>query len=226
MILLARFSFLLLVIGLISPAHAELKKWIDDDGQVHYGDTIPPRYLKQQHQVLNPQGVVIENVEAAKTVEELLEEKRQQRIALIKEKKRKQQEFKDRVLLDTYTTERDLIGARDERTTTIDSLIQLTQSIIDSNLEQLTRLNKRMEEFERFKKPVTDNMVEQKRILESQIKANQEYIVDQQSERERIVDTFNQDLERFRFLKQQELVRQADRERLRLERRKLEELIE
>ena len=72
--LLALFCFSL-------PAHAELKKWVDKAGQVHYGDKIPPQYLRKEHQIMNKEGVVVESIPAAKTEAELREEKRQQRLA-------------------------------------------------------------------------------------------------------------------------------------------------
>jgi len=218
--------YILLILFCLSlPAHAELKKWIDKDGQIHYGDKIPPQYLRKEHQIINKEGVVVENVPAAKTEEQLLQEKRQARIDKIKSEKKRQQDFKDKVLIDTYTTERDLLKAREERVSTFTSLIDLTGTIIKSNEEQLERLLKRKAEFERFQKELPVHMKAQEEILRQQIIANQGYVKDQKIERQKIIDRFEKDLARFLYLKEQERLRNLEIERRRLERKRLEEEI-
>jgi len=218
--------FLLFALFLLSlPAEAELKKWIDKSGQVHYGDKIPTQYLRKEHQIINKEGVVVENVPAAKTEEQLLQEKRQQRIDKIKAEKKRQQDFKDRVLLDTYTTERDLMKARNERLSTFTSLIDLTGTIIKSNEEQLERLLKRKAEFERFQKELPVHMKAQEDILRQQIIDNKGYVKDQKKERKKIEVKFQKDLQRFLYLKQQHRNKELELERRRLERKKLEDEI-
>ena len=218
--------YLLLLIFCISlPAQAELKKWVDKDGQIHYGDKVPPQYLRQEHQIINQEGVVLETVPAAKTEAQLREEKRQAKIAKIKAEKKRQQDFKDKVLIDTYTTERDLLKAREERLGTFNSLIELTGTIIKSNEDQLERLLKRKTEFERFQKKLPIHMKEQEEILRQQIIANQGYVQDQMSERQKIVKKFEQDLSRFLYLKEQERIRNAKIEERRRERKRLEDEI-
>ena len=218
--------FLLVALFLLSlPVEAELKKWIDKDGQVHYGDKIPTQYLRKEHQIINREGVVVENVPAAKTEEQLIQEKRQQRIDKIKAEKKRQQDFKDRVLLDTYTTERDLMKARNERLSTFTSLIDLTGTIIKSNEEQLERLLKRKAEFERFQKELPVHMKAQEDILRQQIIDNKGYVKDQKKERKKIEVKFQKDLQRFLYLKQQHRNKELELERRRLERKKLEDEI-
>ena len=213
----------LLLICTSTPAFAELKKWVDEKGQIHYGDKIPARYLRKEHQIMNTEGVIIENVPAAKTAEQLREERRQAKIAKIKAEKKRQQDFKDRVLIDTYTTERDLLKAREERLGTFNSLIDLTLTIITSNEEQLERLLKRKAEFERFQKELPIHMKEQEKILRQQIIDNKGYVEDQRKERAKIEKQFVKDLARYSQLKEQERLRKLEIERRRLERKRLEE---
>ena len=35
----------------------KLYRWVDKDGQVHYGDSVPPEYAEQDRDILNRQGV-------------------------------------------------------------------------------------------------------------------------------------------------------------------------
>lgn len=220
---LLRYILLALFCLTSLPVQAELKKWVDEKGQIHYGDKIPPKYLRKEHQIMNREGVIIENIPAAKTDAELLQERRQARIAKIAAEKKRQQDFKDKVLIDTYTLEEDLISARNERLSTFTSLIDLTDTIIKSNQEQLERLLKRKSEFERFQKELPVHMKEQEKILRQQIIANKGYVKDQKKERQKIVDQFETDLNRFLYLKEQERNRKLELERRRIERKKLED---
>lgn len=217
------FSILLLSLSICTPAQAELKKWVDEKGQIHYGDKVPSRYLRKEHQIMNKEGVIVETVPAAKTEAQLKEERRQAKIAKIKAEKKRQQDFRDRVLLDTYTTERDLLKAREERLGTFNSLIDLTRTIIKSNKEQLERLLTRKAEFERFQKELPIHMKKQETILRQQIIDNKSYVEDQMAERQKVVDKFEKDLARYSYLKKQQQLREAEIERRRLERQRREE---
>lgn len=223
--LITLFSLLCLSLPALAndSVHIDLKKWVDENGQVHYGDSIPTRYLRQEHQIINEDGVVLEDVPAAKTEAQLREEKRQAKLEKIRAEKKRQQDFKDRVLIDTYTTERDLMKAREERLSTFTSLIDLTGTIIKSNEEQLDRLLKRKAEFEKFDKALPIHMAEQERILRQQIKDNLVYVEDQKKERQKIIDQFDKDLARYLYLKKQEELKQLERQRRILERRQKEE---
>lgn len=38
-------------------------RWVDDEGKVHFGRTLPPEYADKPYQILNQDGVVIERVD-------------------------------------------------------------------------------------------------------------------------------------------------------------------
>jgi hypothetical protein len=62
---LNRAGAVLLALGLVygAPAVAEdVYRWVDEDGKVHYGRTLPPEYANKPYDILNAQGVVIERV--------------------------------------------------------------------------------------------------------------------------------------------------------------------
>lgn len=62
---LNRASAVLLALGLVygAPTVAEdVYRWVDEDGKVHYGRTLPPEYANKPYDILNSQGVVIERV--------------------------------------------------------------------------------------------------------------------------------------------------------------------
>ncbi len=52
-------------LGAFSKGGTKAYKWMDKDGVVHYGDTIPPEYSEQAHQELNSQGVAVRDFRAS-----------------------------------------------------------------------------------------------------------------------------------------------------------------
>ena len=61
-------------------------RWVDEDGVVHYGDSVPPEYSKQERQIVNDYGVEIDRLAREKTAAELSAE--QEALALEQEKQR------------------------------------------------------------------------------------------------------------------------------------------
>ena len=142
-----RFSLLILsaiVFGSAFSVQAKTYKWTDEEGQIHFGDRIPSRYLVKEHVELNEQGVVTRYRAAAKTAEEKAEEKRienEKKKAELLEKKKRQ---RDRVLLDTYTTERDLFIARDARLDAVDSQIRLAETIVNDSAKKIEEMDQQI----------------------------------------------------------------------------------
>src|SRR5262249_22207588 len=83
-------------------------RWVDDQGVVHYGDSIPAQYAEKAHEMLNKQGVEVGHTEAQKTSEQLAAEARVQAEVL----KRQQH---DNFLVATYTSVKDIESLRDVR---------------------------------------------------------------------------------------------------------------
>jgi len=52
-------SLLFLATGLVlaGSAHAEVYKWVDENGEVHYSETLPPDFQDKKADVLNSEGV-------------------------------------------------------------------------------------------------------------------------------------------------------------------------
>ena len=45
---------------------AGMYKWVDDQGKTYYGDSVPPKYAKQQRKSINTQGRTVKVYEAAR----------------------------------------------------------------------------------------------------------------------------------------------------------------
>ncbi len=186
----------------VTPAQAgKLKKWVDENGRVQYGDHIPARYAKQSVQTLNSQGVVVETRAAAKTPEQIKEEQRLAAIKAEQERKRHEQQRKDRILLDTFTNEDEMILTRDGKIEAIEAIIRVTNGRIAKIRQRLTAQKKRAANMERSGKPVPESLTRQIGESRNQIQQNIAYIDNRRLEQQAIREKFEADIKRFRELK-------------------------
>ncbi len=213
-----RFPFLALAIilaGSVFSAQAKMYKWVDENGQMHFGDKIPPEYQVKEHDELNEHGVKIKHRAAAKTAEEKAEERRlkyEQKKAALIEKKKKQ---RDRVLLDTYTTERDLIVARDSRLDAVDSQIHLAETIISDSNKKIEAMDKQIGQIQASNRQVPPDLYDRLEIEKKQVVVQSKVMAQHKKRRDSISRQFNDYIERFKVLKAEQ---KAKRERIARER--------
>lgn len=172
-------------------------KWVDNEGQVHYGNRVPPEYARAERRVINEQGRTIQVYEAAKTPEE----RAAARAAAEKEAKRKALEEKqaihDRSLLATYATEKDMQLARDGKIASVDALLQLTNSRIESMKVRLLDLTEEAATYERSGKRLPHSLEGQIKNLRAQIARNEEFVKEKELELSDIKNQFDTDINRF-----------------------------
>lgn len=117
----------ILLIAALTVAQSALAttyKWVDEHGRTQYGDTIPPQYVKQGSEELNKKGVVIKRTAGA-----LNEEQRKAKLEADAKKKDEEyqaleQKRKDRALLSTYTSEKEIDLIRDRNLRPFDQQIK------------------------------------------------------------------------------------------------------
>lgn len=186
-------------------SYAALNKWVDEHGKVHYGDRVPSQYLKKDRQILSEQGVVVRRIEAKKTEEQLQEEQKSKskeseaaRKKMIEDRKKA---LRDRVLLETFTTERDLVIARDDRIGAVDSQIQLTESNIKDQEKKLEAVRKQITDIEKSGREVPENTRKEVVSVSRQLETYYQYVENKNIERNEIMKKFDEDIKRFRELK-------------------------
>jgi Domain of unknown function (DUF4124) len=213
-----RFTFFTLSAILLVcafPAQAKMYKWVDEDGQIHFGDKIPTKYMLKEHDELNEHGVRTRHREAAKTPEQKAEDRRLERerekIAL-QEKKKKQ---RDRVLLDTYTTERDLIVARDSRLDAVNSQIRLAETIISDSNKKIESMEQQVAEIKASNREVPVDLYNRIDNEKEQVAVQTEVMEKHKKRSVKISKQFNGYIERFKVLKAEQ---KEKRERLAEER--------
>ncbi|MGH8195339.1 MAG: DUF4124 domain-containing protein [Woeseiaceae bacterium] len=180
----------------------KLYRWVDKNGIVHYGDTVPAEYAELEKQVLNERGITLDVLHGKKTPEELAEEKRQQELLAEREAQRRQ----DRALLATYLSVDEIVMHRDRR-------IELFQAQSRVTELYLRNLQKRLEKLQGLAagfRPYSDNpdaeMIDPD--LASDIAETRDTIARHEANLKRfkedeqnIVASFNGDITRFKSLK-------------------------
>ena len=170
-----RFTLFPLSVVLLScafSAQAKMYKWVDENGQMHFGDKIPQKYMTKEHDELNERGMKVRHKEAEKSAQEKaeaqrLEEERKQ-AALEAEKQKKL----DQVLLDAYDSENDLVAARDSRLDAVASQIKLSEAIIAESNKKIKSLEERVAEIQKSGRVVPEN-------LYANIKNEKQYVATQ-----------------------------------------------
>jgi len=185
---------------------AKLYRWVDENGEVHYTDTLPPEQAGQAHQQLNTQGITVKSVDKAKSREQLAAEKQAQeeaaRRAADAERARRLQAERDRTLLHTYVNEQDIIESRDRNIATIEGTINLS----NNNLEKLRAQAESLRNDLAQAQPGSEAAIKVESALrqtEDQIRDFENFIGKKRAEQNSLQQKFDENLRRFRELRQQ-----------------------
>jgi len=197
-------TFILLVVAIFSmdsACAARLYKWVDDQGQVHFSDKIPPQDIKRQHTEIDNNGLETKTVAAEKTPEELATEQRQQAIKAEQDRQAQERAEQDRILLETYSTEKEIMAARDRKLATMEATNQLTMGSIDSLTIKLQAQMKNAADYERQGQAVPDTVLKEIDDIKQEIEHHRAMIKAQQQEEEQLKAKYQTYIDRYRELK-------------------------
>ena len=180
----------------------KLYRWVDVEGIVHYGDSIPAEYTDLERHIVNDHGITVSVMRAKRTAEEIAEDKRQDELRLKRDLQRRQ----DQALLATYLTVDEILLHRDRRVELFQAQARVTELYL-SNLKR--RLDKLQEEASQYQPYSTDPDAEMiDPDLAGDIATTKETVERHQANLERfhedeqnIVARFDGDVDRFRRLK-------------------------
>jgi hypothetical protein len=209
----AFLSFLSLAAG--AAETERVYKWVDEDGQIHYGDSIPPEFSDLPKQVLNDHGITVDHLEGRKTPEQLAAEKQARELALQKEL----QNRADQALLQTYLSVDEIVMHRDRRIELFQAQSRVTDRIelfqAQSRVTELylrnleRRLTKLKRDASRYR-PYSDDpdapliepdLVADINETQSTISRHQENLLKYQSDEQQMIARFEGDINRFKTLK-------------------------
>lgn len=180
---------------------AEYKCWMNKQGVRECGSSVPPEYAQGRIEVVNERGLIIRVIEPAKTREQLEKEREQERLRMEREAIKREQERLDAILLNAYTTERDLLIARDTNLKSAQSHLDIAQSNLRGLQRNLSDLQDRAANFERSGKKVPDELLTEIAETEQDIAEKEQQIEKREAEKKLLEQRFEKDLQRFRELK-------------------------
>ncbi len=178
-----------------------IKCWHNRDGVRECGNVVPPEYAQQGSETKDKFGVTIRETGRAKTMEELEAERVAGKSKEQEAEAAKKRAAQDRVLLDTFATEDDMVLTRDGQTAHLESQIHLVESHIDKLQKNLDQMIERAAETERRGEKPSADVVKNIDNVRAQISDNHKFIETKRLEQERIHTRFEADIARFRELK-------------------------
>jgi uncharacterized protein DUF4124 len=201
-----KFIVTLALISLSSSVFArseqKVYKWVDADGNIYYGDSIPAEFAERPKEVLNDHGVTVENLEGKKTPEQLEQERIENEVRVAQELQRRA----DQALLATYLSVDEIEMHRDRRVELFQAQSRVTELYL-RNLE--TRLQKLRDNASRYQPYSTDNnapmigegLAEDLRKTKDTISRHERNLLKYESDEKQIIKRFDGDIARFKILK-------------------------
>lgn len=180
---------------------ARMKCWTNNEGVKECGNTVPPEYAQKGHQEIGKGGLVREKTKRAKTDEELVEQRRLDKIKAQADRETAIQKKKDDILLQTFSQVEDIERARDERVTALEAAIKLTQARNEKIEYDLDKRIQTAAKAERGGKTPSEALLKDIESLKRQLKNNETFIAGKRAEQEETKAAHAKDIAHFKALK-------------------------
>lgn len=192
-------------VTLPATAAPAIKCWTNADGVRECGNIVPPEYAQGEHIETSKSGIVVKKQERSRTREEVATER--ERLAeqaaadAAARAAAEQQAQADKVLLDTFASEDDIVLARDGQLTNVEAQIKITESHIGKLNKQLDNLIGQAADIEKRGRKVPADLRANIDSARQQIDEQREFIAERRKEQDEIRAKFDADIARFRELR-------------------------
>lgn len=195
-----------LPVGSAQSQATKIHKWTDENGKVHFGDTVPPEYADRDRTILNDQGVRVGFEEGEVTEEERAANEARERAAEADRQAKAAVARRDRMLLETYLSVKDIEDLRDRRLELLESQIKLTDVYLTNLRKKLLELQAEAAHYKpHTTKPDAPQIPEDLAFELSRTTASisdyEETLARVRAGQAELRDSFNRDIARFRELK-------------------------
>jgi len=197
-----RFSLLLILLASFPAVAGKLYSWVDEHGKTHYGNIVPPQYAQQGSTELDKKGVAVKKTDAALTPEQRKAKEEEMAQQKEEEKKKLEQKRRDRALLNTYTTEKEIDLVRDRNLQQGGLQLQSMELRAKQIQPRFDQARKRAEDLVARKKPLPPDLQQELEETEKEMRRLQEMIKQKRMEMDAIRARFEDDRKRFRELRQ------------------------
>jgi len=184
----------------VTSLSADMYRWKDKDGKIHYGAAVPAEYADQPYDIINDAGLVIEHVEDTSIPLEVRAEKKvaKEREPLISEEQRQVQS--DRLLVIRYSSEEEIqkalaleIAQLGYDSKVINQSYESTTASIRNQISQAANQQRAGQQISPERQKEIDQLyARQAQDLQKQLRMTQR--------EERIRARFQKELERYRYL--------------------------
>jgi hypothetical protein len=185
-----------------SSEHERVYRWVDEDGQIHYGDSIPPEYSELPKQVLNEHAVTVQHLEGRKTEEQLAAEVKARELQMQKELQLRA----DKALLATYLSVEEIIMHRDRRVELFQAQSRVTELYLRNLERRLEKLRREASKYRPYSENpdaslISEDLVEDINETQATIARHQKNLLKFQEDEQQMVTRFEGDINRFKSLK-------------------------
>ncbi len=186
---------LLLFAAFSTAAEAKLYKWVDDKGETHYGEVIPPEYADKDKVQFNEKGREVKKADSKESAEgDSSAGSAAEKQAAIDRKRR------DKALINTYSNEKEIDLARERNLQQVEARINSVQLLLKSAQESLYNYHKEAEGLRQGGKKIPDSLQADIASAESKV-AKLQQDLDKAKEKEASVKaSYEADKMRFREL--------------------------
>jgi hypothetical protein len=188
---------LVLMAACAGTAQAQMYRWVDGNGRVHYSDTLPQTYQKSGAAEMNKQGMVVRRTQSeAERQAEIVRQAEQLKI----ERQQAEQARLDRALMATYTSEAEIDLARDRALEHHKLAIRGAETrakAVDANLDELRARISAIEKSGRPVSPDLQNQLAQTRKESLELKRT---ILNNEDAMLQVREKYEADKQRFRQL--------------------------
>jgi hypothetical protein len=198
----AALLVLLPLVAAAAQGDQKLYRWVDKEGNVHYGDRVPAEYAEVDKEVLNEHGITLDVMRGKKSEAELAEERRQEELRMRREQQRRQ----DQALLATYLSIDEIIMHRDRRVELFQAQSRVTELYLRNLQKRLDSLQAEASRYRPYSDDPDAEMI--KPDLAADLANTREAIARHeanlqrfQEDEQNIVARFEGDIDRFRELK-------------------------
>ncbi|MET0984175.1 MAG: DUF4124 domain-containing protein [Steroidobacteraceae bacterium] len=175
----------------------------DANGQVHYGDSMPPACHDMDTEVLNQHGMLVREIEGARTRQARAGRESAEKSARAQ---REAEAQRDRMLIDTYLTVADIERLRDQRLELLQSQFKVTQQSIANLQERQTRIQTQIARFKPYSKdpnapPLPEHIAEEMVNTVNGLQVYRTTLADNKRDQTALRAAFERDIRRFKELK-------------------------
>ena len=155
---LAGISALAAALGATAVHAGKLYKWTDEKGVVHYSETLPSEAKDRSNTEIDKKGRELRKNDAALTPAQIkaIQDDKERRKS--EEKQLAEQRRRDNALLNTYTTEAEIDGARDRAISGATQSMQAIEARLKTARGKIDALRKQMADWKAKGKPVPDSL--------------------------------------------------------------------